>query len=55
MIAKAKSIAHGGVSLGYITRQGKAKVEACFAHRVPLKTPSVQKGGGHAPNIYSVP
>ena len=26
MIAKAKSIAHGGVSLGYITRQGKAQV-----------------------------
>ena len=26
MIAKAKSIAHGGVSLGYITRQGTAQV-----------------------------
>ena len=26
MIAKAKSIAHGGVSIGYITRQGKAQV-----------------------------
>ena len=26
MIAKAKSISHGGVSLGYITRQGKAQV-----------------------------
>jgi len=26
MIARAKSIAHGGVSLGYITRQGKAQV-----------------------------
>ena len=26
MIAKAKSIAHGGLSLGYITRQGKAQV-----------------------------
>ena len=26
MIAKAKSISHGGMSLGYITRQGKAQV-----------------------------
>ena len=53
MIAKAKSIAHGGVSLGYITRQGKAQVvklnhlpedaspQAISSRRMPAPRPSM--------------